>query len=61
MSDIILDLAAAVFAAVLFHEGGHYVAALCFGHKIKFRFEWGKLFGVVPVPRGVWTMPYISG
>ena len=57
MPDIILDLAAALFAAVLTHEGGHYVAALAFGHKIKFRFEWGKLFGVIPVPRGVWDMP----
>ena len=57
MPGMVFDLAAALFAAMFFHEGGHYVAALCFGHKIKFRFEWGRLFGVIPVPRGVWDMP----
>ena len=60
MSDILFDLAAAVFAAMFLHEGGHYVAALVFGKRIKFRFEWGKLFGVIPVPRGVWDMPYMA-
>lgn len=60
MPDIIFDLVAAVFIAILSHEGGHYVAALAFGHKIKFRFEWGWLFGVIPIPRGVWYMPYME-
>ena len=60
MPDIILDILAAGFLAVFTHEGGHYLAALCFGEKLKFRFEWGRLFGVVPVPRGVWDMPVMA-
>ena len=34
--------------ACVSHEGGHYLAALCFGKRLRFRFEWGKLFGVMP-------------
>lgn len=40
--------------ACVIHEGGHYFAAAWFGHKLKFRFAWGR-FGV---PRFVWNMPY---
>ena len=36
------------------HEGGHYLAARFFGHKLRFCFAWGR-FGV---PRFVWNMPY---
>ena len=59
MGVYLLNLALAGIAACLTHEGGHYLAALCFGKRIMFRFEWGKLFGVVPVPRWVWGMPPI--
>ena len=60
MVDILLNIVLAGILACIIHEGGHYLAALCFGEKLKFRFEWGRLFGVVPVPRGVWTMPYME-
>lgn len=57
MQSYLLSLIAAGIAACIIHEGGHYLAALCFGERLKFRFEWGRLFGVVPVPRWVWFMP----
>ena len=60
MQSYLLSLIAAGIAACLTHESGHYLAALCFGKRIEFRLEWGWLFGVVPVPRGVWTMPYLE-
>ena len=44
----------AIAAAFLIHAGGHYWAALWFGHKLRFRFAWGR-FGV---PRLVWRMPH---
>ena len=47
-------LVIAGIAACIIHEGGHYFAAAWFGHKLKFRFAWGR-FGV---PRFVWNMPY---
>ena len=37
-----------VIAAFILHEGGHWMAAFCFGYRIKFRRE-----GI----RGVWDMP----
>ena len=46
-------LVIAGIAACVIHEGGHYFAAAWFGHKLKFRFAWGR-FGV---PRFVWDMP----
>ena len=55
--NILLNLAVAGVVALVTHEGGHYLAALFFGERLNFRFEWGKLFGIVPVPRWVWTMP----
>ena len=60
MPDIILDVLAAGFLAIFTHEGGHYLAALVFGERIEFRFEWGRLFGIIPIPRGVWNMPYMA-
>ena len=47
-------LITAIAVAFLTHAGGHYWGALWFGHKLKFRFAWGR-FGV---PRFVWTMPH---
>ena len=47
-------LIAAIVAAFLLHKLGHYWAALWFGHKLRFRFAWGR-FGV---PRLVWRMPH---
>lgn len=55
-----MELIAAVLAAVLIHEGGHYLAALAFGKRLRFRFGWGRLFGKLPVPRGLWTMPQMA-
>ena len=47
----------ALILVAITHEAGHFLVALAFGQRIKFRFEWGKLFGKVPIPRGVWDMP----
>ena len=44
---------AAITAAFLIHEGGHYLAARFFDKRLRFRFAWGR-FGV---PRFVWDMP----
>lgn len=57
MQMILLNIILAGMVVCLTHEGGHYLTALAFGRKLKFRFEWGRLFGVVPVPRWVWFMP----
>ena len=38
------------------HEIGHYVAALLFGSRIRFAFEWGKYY----VPRWTWRWPDVS-
>ena len=57
MQIILLNIVLAGMAACLTHEGGHYVTALAFGRKLKFRFEWGRLFGIPLIPRGVWFMP----
>ena len=43
----------AILLAGSIHEGGHYWTARFFGHRLRFRFEWGR-FGV---PRFVWDMP----
>ena len=40
----------------LTHEGGHYLAALCFGRRLRFRFAWGRFY----VPRFVWDMPHME-
>ena len=49
-----MALMIAILLAGLIHEGGHYLAALSFGRKLRFRFAWGR-FGV---PRFIWDMPY---
>ena len=43
----------AAVAACVIHEGGHYLAARFFGHRLRFRFARGR-FGV---PRFIWDMP----
>ena len=43
--------------AFLLHELAHYLTAKYFGTRLTFRFEWGKLFGKIPIPRYVWDMP----
>lgn len=43
-----MELIAAVLAAIAFHEGGHFLAALAFGHRLHF---YRKGF------RFLWTMP----
>lgn len=48
--------AAAVMAAFLMHEAGHFLTALCFGYVLPFKFAWGRLFKV-RIPRLIWTMP----
>ena len=49
-----IKLIVAISLAGIIHEGGHYLAALYFGSRLKFRFAWGR-FGV---PRFVWEMPH---
>ena len=49
-----MALVIAVLLAGAIHEGGHYLAARFFGHRLRFRFAWGR-FGV---PRFVWNMPH---
>ena len=46
-------LVMAAVAACVIHEGGHYMAASFFGHRLRFRFARGR-FGV---PRFIWDMP----
>lgn len=55
MTDVIY-LIPAVLLCMLVHEGGHFLMAFAFGHRLKFRFEWGKWY----VPRFVWGMPEIA-
>ena len=43
-----------ILLAGAIHEGGHYLAARFFGHRLRFRFAWGRF----SVPRFVWNMPY---
>ncbi len=57
MKTLILFILCIPASCLVIHEGGHYLVARFFGEKIKFRFSLGKLFGVIPVPRWVWTMP----
>ena len=53
-----MELIVAILLAFVIHEGGHWLAARCFGKRLKFRFAWGKL-GPIPVPRLVWEMPML--
>ena len=54
---IFLYILCAILICFVTHEGGHWVAAFFYGHRITFRFQWGLLFGVIPIPRYVWYMP----
>ena len=47
-------LALSILLAGVIHMGGHSLAARFFGHRLRFRFAWGR-FGV---PRFVWDMPH---
>ena len=49
----ILDIALAVGLCLVAHEGGHWLAARLFGHRLRFRFAFGRFW----VPRLVWRMP----
>ena len=49
----------ALFVAFLVHESSHYLAARLFSKRLNFRFSWGRLWKI-PVPRYVWTMPYME-
>lgn len=40
----------------IIHELGHYIVAFLFGHKLKFKFSFGKYY----VPRWVWEWPDVS-
>ncbi|MCC8056449.1 hypothetical protein [Cloacibacillus sp.] len=57
MEKLLLEVLISAVLACLMHEAGHYFTALCFGERIVFRFAWGKLWGKVSIPRGVWYMP----
>jgi hypothetical protein len=56
---ILIQVVLAILLCLLIHEGGHYFTALYFGHRLKFRFAWGKLWKI-PIPRFIWTMPDMS-
>lgn len=43
----------------LVHELGHWLAALAFGSRLRFAFEWGKL-GPILVPRWTWRWPDVT-
>ena len=40
----------------LVHELGHWLAALAFGSRLSFTFEWGKFY----VPRWTWKWPDVT-
>lgn len=52
----LVSLAGVFILCFLTHEGGHYLAALCFGRRLRFRFAWGRFY----VPRFVWDMPHME-
>lgn len=52
----IILFAAAVLAAFLVHEAGHFLIAFCFGFVLSFEFAWGALCKV-RIPRMIWKMP----
>lgn len=53
---IVANLLACFVLCFVIHKGGHYLAALYFGRKLKFRFAWGKFY----VPRYIWDMPHLE-
>jgi len=44
--------------AMVVHEGGHSFMARLYKRKLHFKLKFGKLFKTIPVPRGVWQMPF---
>lgn len=52
----LIQLIISIITAGIVHEAGHYLVALLYGHRLKFRFSLGKLFSI-SVPRWVWYMP----
>lgn len=53
-----MELMLAVLAAILIHEGGHYLAALWFGHRLRYRLDWGVFQKLkIKIPRYTWDMP----
>jgi len=55
--EILFNFIIATLLCAVAHEGGHYLVAKCFGKTINFKLDITKLFGWIPVPRGVWYMP----
>ncbi len=55
MLRIVLAILAAGMCLVI-HETGHYAVARYLGYRLRFRFAWGRLGGVL-VPRCIWDMP----
>lgn len=45
-----------IILAIIFHELGHFITALIFGHVIKFSFSCGYMFNMF-IPRWTWVMP----
>lgn len=54
---IILFIIISIPLCLVIHEGGHYLMAWKFGEKLKFRFDWDTLFGVIKIPGFAWDMP----
>jgi len=47
---------ASILLIPLVHELGHWLAALVFGSRLSFAFEWGKFY----VPRWTWRWPDVT-
>ena len=60
MGVYLLNIVIAGIAACIIHEGGHYLAALCFGERLKFRFGYGRLFNLITIPRWICFMPSMA-
>lgn len=55
--EALLVLVISIVLCCIIHEGSHYLVAKLFGKTIKFKFNTGKLFNVIPIPRWTWQMP----
>lgn len=44
--------------AMIVHEGGHSFMARLYKRKLHFKLKFSKLFKVIPIPRGIWQMPF---
>lgn len=53
---VVANVLESLILCFLVHEGGHYLAALFFGRKLRFRRTWGKYC----IPRYVWDMPALE-